>query len=720
MNRETRQIHHRACSLCEAMCGLVITVNDGRIRSIRGDRADVFSRGHICPKAVALQDIQDDPDRLRRPLRRNRQGGWSEVDWRSALDEAGDRIRTLQRAHGRDSMAVYLGNPSAHNYATLLFGPPLIRSLRTRNRYSATSVDQLPHHLAASLMFGHQLLLPIPDIDRTQFLFVLGANPVVSNGSLMTAPGAKRRLKDLVSRGGRLVVVDPRRTETAELADHHLPIRPESDVLLLLALLHVVFEEDLERLDRLGDVVVGLETVRRSVVGVTPERVTEATGIDAGAIRTLARDFAAAESAVCYGRLGVSTQRFGGLCQWLINVLNIVTGNLDRPGGVMFTRPAVDLLARSGRGSFGRWRSRVRSLPSFGGELPVAALAEEIQTTGAGQVRGLLTVAGNPVLSTPNGRQLDRALAELEFMVCVDFYLNETTRHADLILPPTPPLERDHYDLVFHALAVRNTVRYSPPLFQPAGDARHDWQILDELRHRVDTGPIRGRAGRWLATRLGPRRLLDIGIRSGPYGAGFRPFAGGLSLAKVAAEDHGIDLGALRPCLPEALRTDDRRIELAPDELVADLPRALAVLDETANASAGSHRLVLIGRRHLRSNNSWMHNYRRLMGGRARCTLLINPIDAEKLDLTDGQLVVVSSRVGRVEAPIEFSDEMRPGVVSLPHGWGHHREGIRLNVARQHPGVSVNDLTDDREIDVLIGTAAFSGVPVRVEPASGA
>jgi anaerobic selenocysteine-containing dehydrogenase len=716
MHHKKSQTHFRACCLCEAMCGLEIAVEDGEIRSIRGDRADPFSRGHICPKAVALQDIQNDPDRLKHPLRRTPTGGWQRCSWKAAFDEAGERLLAVQQKYGRDSVGVYLGNPVAHNYGALLYGPPLYRTLRTKNKFSATSVDQLPHHLAASLMFGHQMLLPIPDLDRTQFLFMLGANPTVSNGSLMTAPGIRRRLEELGRRGGRLVVVDPRRSETASNADQHLFIRPGTDALLLVALLRILFEEGLDRPGRVGEFTDGLATVRQLVADVPLERIAAVTGIADDDVRALARDFASASSAVCYGRLGVSTQRFGGLCQWLINLLNIVTGNLDRPGGVMFCRPAVDLVARTGRGGFGRWTSRVRALPSFGGELPSATMAEEMLTDGPGQIRALLTVAGNPVLSTPNGCRLERALGGLDFMVSIDPYLNETTRHAHLILPPTGPLERDHYDLAFHALAVRNTTRYSPPLFEPEPDSRHDWQILDTLRRRLDKGPVPRRVVRWIASKLGPRRMLSLGLRSGPYGSGLNLFGRGLTLSKVADAAHGIDLGPLQSCLPDRLVTPDKRIHLAPEEFVNDLQRALKLLDDAPQSVAGEGTLLLIGRRQLRSNNSWMHNYSRLMGGRERCTLLMHSKDAQRIRVLSGQQVNVTSRVGRIEVPVEITDDIMPGVVSLPHGWGHHRKGTRLTTAQQHPGASINDLTDDQQVDDLAGTAAFNPVPVSVEP----
>jgi anaerobic selenocysteine-containing dehydrogenase len=703
--------HYRACNLCEAICGLAIEVRGQEIRSIRGDRDDPFSRGHICPKAVALQDIHADPDRVRHPLRRMEDGSWERVSWEEAFDEVADRMRVVQKTYGNDGVGLYVGNPSVHNWGTLLYGPPLSRALRTRNRFSATSVDQLPHHVTATFMFGHKLLLPVPDVDRTQFLLVLGANPVVSNGSMMTAPGFKRRLDDLKRRGGRLVVIDPRRTETAEVADSHLFIRPGSDGLLLLALLQVIFSQKLETLGSAAGFCDSIDVVRELVADISPERVAPVTGIDPGDIRDLARAFATASSAVCYGRLGVSTQAFGGLCQWLVNVLNIVSGNLDRAGGAMFTRPAVDLVADTGPGHLGKYASRVRKLPEFGGELPVAALAEEILTEGEGQIRALLTVAGNPVLSTPNGVRLDRALESLEFMAAIDFYINETTRHAHIILPPTSALEHDHYDLVFNLLAVRNVARYSPALFDPAPDTRHDWQILAELHRRLDDGPPLARFRRRLNAKIGPRRILDLGLRRGPWGSGLRPFSKGLSLAALERAPHGVDLGPLEPCLPKRLRTPERRIDLAPEPFVEDARRLLAALED----DRADQPLLLIGRRHLRSNNSWMHNSPRLVRGRDRCTLLMHPDDAAMHGVAGETKVAVVSRVGRIEVPLELSDEVMPGVVSLPHGWGHHRRGIELSVAREHAGVSINDLTDESMVDDLCGNAILSGVPVRVE-----
>lgn len=711
----------RSCNLCEAICGIEITVKGDRQLEIRGDKDDPFSRGYICPKAVALQDIHYDKDRLTYPVRRTPQG-WQRISWNEAFDEVARNLKRVQAKFGRSSVATYLGNPTVHNYGALLFAPGFIRSLHTRNRFSATSVDQLAHHFTAYLMFGHQLLLPVPDVDRTKFFLILGANPAVSNGSLMTAPGIGRRLQEIRERGGKMVLIDPRYNETARLADEHLFIRPGTDVLLLLALLHVIFDERLTRLGHLGAFTKNVETVSKIVSEFAPERVAATTGVDAEQIRKLAREFAAAESAVCYGRIGVSTQEFGGVCQWLITVLNIVTGNLDRAGGAMFALPAFDPITApeslAPRGSFGRWRSRVRNLPEFGGELPVAALAEEILTEGKGQIKSLVTLAGNPVLSTPNGRTLDRALASLEFMVSIDFYINETTRHAHIILPPTSPLERGHYDIAFHLLAVRNTAKFSPALFEPAADTKSDWEILLELQTRMQGDSVVGRVTRKFTRPFaGPEILLDLALRFGPYGSKLNLFGKGLTLKKVRKAVHGIDLGPLTPGLPGRLKTADKHIDLAPEVLVNDIARVKTKFLTGAPYDSNGH-LLLIGRRQLRSNNSWMHNSERLVKGnrkKPRCSIIMNPADAAQRNLAAGQNALVRSRVGEIVVPVEISDEIMPGVVSIPHGWGHDRRGNRIAVAQQHAGASINDLTDDRLVDGLCGTAAFNGTAVTVE-----
>lgn len=709
-------IYYRTCNLCEAMCGIEVQVEDGRVTSIRGDKDDPFSRGHICPKAVALQDIQNDPNRLRHPVKRvgNK---WQQIGWDEAFETVVERVIDIQKRHGRNSVAVYQGNPTVHNYGSMLFAPNFARALRTRNKYSATSVDQLPHMLASYLMLGNQLLLPVPDIDRTEYFLVMGANPAVSNGSLMTAPGAAQRIKEIRKRGGSVVVIDPRRTETAALADRHYFIRPGTDVYLLLGILHALFERELLRPGRLQQMITSTKAIERLVQDYSPRRVARVCGVEAAEIERIALEFASAKSAVCYGRMGLSTQEFGSLCQWLIYVLNILTGNFDREGGAMFTLPAVDIVGNAhrlgSRGHFGKWKSRVRGLPEFGGELPVAALAEEILTEGEGQVRMLITSAGNPVLSTPNGTQLERALESLEFMASIDFYINETTRHAQIILPPTAALEHDNYDLIFHTLAVRNTTRYDRAVLEPARDAKHDWEIFYELQSRLEQrkDSLKLKLTRGLRRKLGPKGIIALMLRFGPYGAGLNPFSKGLTLKKVERAEHGLDLGALKPCLPDRLSTRSGLIEMEPEPYLSDLPRLASRMRELEQRGEG---LVLIGRRQLRGNNSWMHNYERLVKGRNSCTLLIHPEDAARHHIAHGEIVEVSSRTGAVLLEACVSSEMMPGVVSIPHGWGHNRPGIALDVASAHAGSSINDLTDELALDAISGNAAFSGIAVSV------
>jgi anaerobic selenocysteine-containing dehydrogenase len=591
--------------------------------------------------------------------------------------------------------------------------------------------------VASHAMFGHQFLIPVPDVDRTQLFVCIGGNPVASGGSIMGAPGFEKRVAALRARGGRFVVIDPRRTESAEVADEHLPIRPGTDVFLLLGLLHEVFAAGRADLGHLADRVAGLEALRDSVLAFDPAQLAARTGIPRERVAALARDIAAEPRALVYGRVGACTQEFGGLVLWLIYGLNAVTRHLDREGGMMFAEPAVDLTRAYGsKGHYGRFHSRVRGLPEFGNELPVAALAEEILTAGPGQIRALLTFAGNPVLSTPNGRQLDRALEGLEFMVSVDPYLNETTRHAQLILPPVSPLERAHYDIALSGFAVRNVAKYSPPLFEKPAGALHDHEILAELTSRLATprggSGLAARAKGALMRRLGPAGQLDLMLRTGAYGmpnsgwvrwvaalpglgairrqlaaAHRRPM--GLSLRRLEQAPHGVDLGPLEPNLLRRLATSDGKAQLAPVRHLQDLERAARALGEDPPG------LVLIGRRHVRSNNSWMHNSQRLVKGKSRCTLLVHPDDAARRGITDGATVRLRSRVGAVEVTAEVSSAVMPGVVSLPHGWGHDRAGIRLAVASRHAGASINDVIDDQRIDALTGTAVLNGTPVEVE-----
>ena len=697
--------HYRACNLCEAICGLEITHENGRVLSIVGDGQDPFSRGHICPKAVGLKDIYEDPDRLHRPLKRTATG-WEEISWDMALDEVAVGLRRQRDCHGPHTTAWYAGNPSVHNSGTQLAAPGFLRALGSRSLFSASSVDQLPHHFASWQLYGHPLLLPVPDLDRTDYWLILGGNPLISNGSLMTAPDVANRLKAIQARGGKVIVIDPRHSETAARADVHHFIRPGTDVFLLLAMTHVLYAENLVKPGRLAEFTDGIEELGAAVAEFSPESVSLITGIAPAEIRTLARELAGAERGVIYGRVGVSVQEFGGLCLWLINALNLLTGHLDEPGGYMFATPALDILGKPGLyNKYDRYRSRVRQVPEFMGELPVACLAEEMSTPGEGQFKALVTSCGNPVLSTPNGTQLETALAGLDFMVSIDIYLNETTRHAHYILPPATGLETAHYDVSFHALAIRNTSRYSEPLFDKGPDARYDWEIFEGLRQRLEAGDAYDTAA--TPPLDNPETKLDLGLRYGAYGRA------GLSIEKLRENPHGLDLGALQSRLPAALRTVNQRINLAAPLFLEDLSRARRVL--AAAPVAAENQLLLISRRELRSNNSWMHNLPRLIKGRNRCTLQMNPADATARHLTEGQKVCVRSRVGAVELPVEITATLMPGVASMPHGYGHARPGTRLAVAHAHAGASINDLTDETRLDKLTGNAALSAVPVWVE-----
>ena len=717
-NQSSNQTHYIACNLCEAICGLEIKLENGQIKSIRGDKDDPVSKGHICPKAVALQDIYNDPDRLRTPIKKTGDG-WQEISWNQAFDEVTTELKRIQNQHGRNSVAVYLGNPTVHNMEAMLFGPMFFRTLRTKNRYSATSVDQLPEQLVSLFMFGHSLLIPLPDLDRTDFHIIFGANPVVSNGSLMTAPGVTKRLKAIRQRGGKLVVVDPRRTETAAIADQHLFIKPGSDVLMLLAMLQVVFNEKLQSLGTVAAFTKGMGDIEALVRDYPPERVAEITGVDAEALKTLVRGFCQAKSASCYGRVGVSTQEFGTLAQWLINVFNIVTGNLDIAGGTMFSKPAFEVItaSRAGKKGFADAFTRVRKLPNFNGEFPVAALAEEISTEGEGQVKALVTSAGNPVLSTPNGRQLDEVLGRLDYMVSIDLYLNETTRHANIILPPLSALERSHYDLVFQALAIRNGAKFSQPVFKAGKEQRSDAQIYLELGWRMQAGnwlqKLAGRVKKAILLRLGSEWIINKKLKQGPYYKSH-----GLDINKLKQNPHGIDLGPLQPCLPARLFSADNMIDLAPKTCLDDIRHATrALLPDGGQSAAREFDLLLIGRRDPRTNNSWMHNSYRMVKGKNRCLALVHPRDAQSRGITDGDEVAVSSRVGSIRIPAAITADMMPGVISIPHGWGHNMDGIRLGIASEHAGVNTNILTDEYFLDSISGNAALNGIPVSLQKA---
>ncbi|MDG6105877.1 molybdopterin oxidoreductase family protein [Dactylosporangium aurantiacum] len=741
---------YRTCPLCEAVCGLELTVTGERITAARGDRQHVLSAGFVCPKGATFGQLVHDPDRLRRPLLRGADGEHHEVSWDEAFAAVEAGLTGVLTRHGRDAVAVYLGNPNVHTMAGPLYGGPLVRAVGSRNVYSASTVDQMPKHVACGYLYGNPDAIPVPDVDRTDLLLLIGANPLESNGSLCTAPDFPGRLAALQARGGRFVVVDPRRTRTAALADEHIFIRPGGDALLLFGLVHTLFDEGLADLGRLDGHVRSVERLAVLAKDFAPEVVADRCGVPAADIRRLARELAAAPAAAVYGRIGTCAVEFGTLTSWLVDAVNVLTGNLDRPGGAMFPlAPHARTATRPGGRGFtvGRWTSRVRGLPEVKGELPVATLADEIATPGDGQVRALVTVAGNPVLSTPNSAQLDRALAGLEFMVSVDPYLNETTRHADVILPPTDPARVGHYDFAFLTLVVHNMAAYSPPVLpkDPGGmdesdilarltliaagrgagggtaadvAAGHEHLLAQLLQRAADDpdSPVAGRSVtdlRALVDGDGPaERLLDARLRLGAYGDGFGATPDGLTLRTLLDHPHGLDLGPLRPRIPEVLRTPSGQVELCPEPVAADVARLRAALERPADG------LVLVGRRHLRSNNSWMHNVPGLMKGRDRCTLQVHPSDAAALRLTDGAAATVASRVGTLTVAVEVTDTVMPGVVSLPHGWGHGAPGTRAKVAAASPGVNSNLLTDDRVIDPLSGNSVLNGIPVTVAPAT--
>ena len=710
------------CSLCEAICGLKFEVEGNRILSVRPDEDDVFSKGYVCPKGIAIAAIHDDPDRLRRPVRRNAAGRFEEISWDEAFDLVARRLGEIREQHGGDAVGFYWGNPTGNNHGALLMVSSFTKAIGTRNRFSAGSQDANPRIVTSYELYGSSISIPIPDIDRTDYFVCVGGNPMISNGSVMTAPDMRRRLRAVRERGGKIVVVDPRRTETAKEANEHVAIRPGGDAAFLLAMAQVLVERG--RVDRrfIEGTTDGWPEIERRLAAFTPARVAAFAGVPADVIERLAFEFADARSAVCYSRVGVCVGAYATVATFATDLLNIVTGRLGREGGPMFTTPAFDIgrVARmGGLDGHDRWQSRVRGLPETLGDLPATVLADEIETPGQGQIRAMVTLAGNPVLSVPNGKRLATAFDKLDFMVSIDIYINETTRHADVILPPCWNLAEDHIDLLFASVAVRNIARWSPPVVEREEGELADWEILLELSERLGGGPMGepwlDRPLRWLrplGVRWTPTGFLNLLLRLGPYGDRFLPWSDGLSLEKLKAAPHGIDLGALQPGVERRLYHRDKRIHLASPCML----KAMAALEHDLDAKGGENGLVLIGRRELRSNNSWMHNVPSLVSGRERCVLYVHPDDAARYEVRDGEMAILESRVHRGEVRIAVTDEMRPGVVSLPHGWGHAGSVPWQKVAGSHPGVSINDWIDDSVVEPIIGQSILNGVPVRIGP----
>jgi len=711
---------HRTCTLCEACCGLRFEVTGDRITAVRPDDDDVLSQGFVCPKGVAIADIHHDPDRIRQPLVRDADGVLRPATWEHAFDVVAERLGAIRAAHGADAIAVYMGNPIVHNHGAILLRGGLLKAIGSRNNTSAGSQDTSPRFAASYYLYGSSLAIPIPDVDRTHYFLCIGANPMVSNGSFLSAPNMRGRMRAIQARGGKVVVVDPRRSESARAADEHVAIRPGSDAMLLLAMVQVLHARG--RIDRtvVDGQAAGLDVILAAVAPFTPAAVAAHVGIPAADIERLALEFADAPSAAAYSRIGVCNNAHGTVATWATDLLNLVAGRLGAEGGSVFTSPAVDICELSrklGGDGHGRWHSRVRGLPETLGDLPAAILAEEMETPGPGQVRALLTYAGNPVLSTPNGRRLDGALANLDFMVSIDLYVNETTRHADVILPPAWGLAEEHVDLMFANYFVRNVARWSPAVVERRPDERADWEILLELTERLGGGPT---GHRWidgffaLARRFGfrwnPDTTVDFALRTGRHGDGFLPWSAGLNRKKLAAAPHGIDLGPLEPGIARRVFHADGKLHLADGPFVA----AIGALAATLAASPAADELLLIGRRELRSNNSWMHNVPAMVAGKERCVLLVHPDDAGRAGVAHGEVAVLESRVHTGTLRVHVSDEMRPGVVSLPHGWGHAASAPWQQVAGSRPGVSANDWTDDQEVEAIVGQSILNGVPVRL------
>lgn len=737
----TTRTAYRVCPLCEAGCGLELTLTGNEVTKVRGDKDHVMSKGFCCPKGIAIKELHEDPDRLRHPVIKEN-GAFRKATWEEAFQKVSEGFDSVRKFHGHDAIAIYLGNPNTHTMAGAIFLKPLIKSLKTKNFFTASTVDQIPKQTACGFLYGSNELIPVPDIDHTDLFVIFGGNPLVSGGSLMTAPDMPGRIKKLKERGGKLVVIDPVKTRTAEAADIHHYIRPGTDVALLFAIVRILIKDFGLPRHSYDDRLRNLGKLRDYSEIFTVELASKICGIPEEAIKKLAKDIAETEKSAVYGRMGTSTVRYGTISSWLIEIINILTGNLDRQGGTMFPKPAhIPEKARSKKGFVtGRWKSRVSRAPEVGGEIPVSVMAEEMETPGQGQIRALVTVAGNPVVAIPESERVDRAIAGLDFMVSVDFYINETTRYADVILPPASPLSHGHYDFVFHGFAVRNGAVYSPPVIEKNADERDKWEILARLALIADGKGLEAKASDLgdsmvneladatikaiggeasgvkremltgqLTGRTMPERILDFLLKIGPYGDGFGMKPGGLSLQKLLESPHGIDLGALTSRLGSVISTQDRKIDLLPEVMENEIQNLCkwASLNEKYE-----YDMLLIGRRHIRTNNSWFHNLPSMTKGN-QCSLIVNPTDASRLGLSDKCYAELESDTGMITVPVSVSDRIMPGVVSLPHGWGHDMEGSVLSNAQKNPGVNTNRITPNR-FDPLCGNAVLNGITVKV------
>ena len=708
-----KELKYRTCHLCEAMCGLEIEVENNQVLSIKGHKEDIYSKGHICPKGVALKELHEDPNRLKKPVQRT-ENGWREISWTAAFDIVEKELKKIRKKDGNDAIATYTGNPTVHNTGTALTLYDTVNAINTKNRYASHSLDSVPVFLVNQMMFGHAMLAPVPDIENLDYFLIIGANPLASNGSFMSTPDIKGKIKRIKEKGGKVVVIDPRKTETAKKASEHYFIKPEMDVLLLLGIINEIFKRDIRRDDPCISYSKGLEDLKQLAQDYPIEIISPLTAISENNILQIVEDLIQSKSPVVYGRLGVNTQRFGTLCQWLITSINVLLGQLDKKGGLLFTLPAIDYVTLMAHESkMFRYKSRLKEYGEIVGEYPTATMAEEMLTPGKGQIKALLSIAGNPARSAPNSTQVEEALQGLDFMVAVDMYINETTQYANIILPPAVGLETMHYSFVLHMVATQNTTKFSPPPLSIDAEQRYDWQIMTELQRRLfDGNPIKS-IQNYITSKISPKRKLDLALKTGPYGiwGGRRFKKDGLSLAKLEKIKEGVLLEELKPQLPKRLFTSDKKVNLAPDLFVKELENVKTLLSQNKHTD---YPFTLIGRRHLRSNNSWMHNLPILQGGSRKCTAMIHPTDAAKLSLSNDQEVEVYSKLGSISIAVEITEDVIPGTISIPHGWGHAGKNIQLDVAQKDQGVNVNKLMDHERLDPLSYNMAFNGHPVGI------
>lgn len=717
------------CRICEPLCGMVATVEDGRLTTLRPDREHPLSSGFACPKGIAFTEVVNDPDRVTKPLRRG-PDGFEEVGWDEALTDIATRLSAVLREHGSGAVGWYMGNPAAFSYSHLVGVIAFIKGIGRHSHYfTASSQDTSSRLLASQFLYGSPLSVPIPDLNRTDLLVMMGANPLVSHGSFLTAPRIKDRLRDITGRGGRVVVIDPRRTETAAEYDW-LGIVPDTDAYLLLSLLQVLFAENIADRPSIESQAHGLDWLRAQAARFTPEVTAATTGIRPDDVRALARTLAETPRAAVYGRFGTCVGRNGTLTTYLIDAVNLVAGNLDTAGGSVFNplripgqRWAMLLMGAMLRRAYRRKRTRIGGFGSVIGAEPAALMAKEIAVPGPRQIRALFVSAGNPVLSVPNGDELEAATEKLDLMVGLDFYLTETAAHCDYLLPVTTMYERDDFALTFQQFQATPFRQATEAVVAPPGEARSEWAIIDDLMHRMSArtpvfavlGLIR-RLLRSIGRQLDPRPIADLIIRISEGGDRFGLRRTGLTFRRLTGDHpHGVVLGPhIRTrVLREVLAYADRRVHLRHDEIATEI----ATLSE--HEDSDRYPLRLIGMREPRSENSWMHNSPLLRRGNNReHRALMHSDDAAELGIADRDVVQVTSMTGQIELPVELTADIVRGAVAIPHGYGHKGTG-RWQVANRAGGANVNLLmsSEPEHIEALAGMSQLTGVPISVRKA---